>query len=521
MTENRRIFWNIIATYGRSLYSLVVGLFTARWALNALGVTDYGLYGVVGGLTVFIGFLNGTLAGANARFYAISIGQTRNAEDKSDALDNCRRWFNTALSIHSILPATLIAIGYPIGVWAIENYLTIPPDRVYACIWVFRFACISCFIGMINVPFSAMYNAKQYIAELTIYSYVTATLNAFFLYYMISHPGDWLIKYAAWCALIAIVPQVIICIRTFYIFPECRIKLAYMWDMQRIKEIGSFAAFNLLGGLCALLRVQGVNILINKAFGPKVNAAMTIGVSVNSHTASLGSALMGAFVPAITVAYGEGNVEKMKKFAYRACKFGVLLSLIFAVPVIAELQNILVLWLRNPPKFSTFLCFCVLVMHLMDVSTQGHMVAVNASGRIKEYQLNMTMISILTLPAAVLAVWLGGGVYALGIVLICVRISISLRRVYYARLFAGLSAWYWIKDVVIPLTVVIVFSEVAAYLPHFFMREGIIRIIVATILSEAILLPLSWCVVLNPEERGFVKEKLQMFLSRHKGFLNR
>ena len=116
MTENRRIFWNIVATYGRSLYSLAVGLFTARWALNALGVTDYGLYGVVGGLTVFIGFLNGTLAGANARFYAISIGKARVAENKVAALEDSRKWFNTAFSIHTILPAILIAIGYPIGV---------------------------------------------------------------------------------------------------------------------------------------------------------------------------------------------------------------------------------------------------------------------------------------------------------------------------------------------------------------------------------------------------------------------
>ena len=516
MTENRRIFWNIVATYGRSLYSLAVGLFTARWALNALGVTDYGLYGVVGGLTVFIGFLNGTLAGANARFYAISIGKARVAENKVAALEDSRRWFNTAFSIHTILPAVLIAVGYPIGVWAIENYLTIPPDRVHACIWVFRLTCLTCFIGMVNVPFTAMYNAKQYIAELTIYSYITTTLNAFFLYYMISHPGDWLVKYSVWCSLIAVVPQVIICIRAFYVFHECRVRLNYMWDWRRLKEVGSFAAFNFLGGLCALLRVEGVNILINKVFGPKVNAAMAIGNSVNGHTASLGSALMGAFVPAITVAYGEGDIQKMKMFAYRACKLGSLLILIFIVPVIAELQNILVLWLRDPPKYTTFLCFCALIMHLMDVITQGHMVAVNASGRIKEYQLNMTVISILTLPAAIITVLLGGGVYALGIVLICVRASISLRRVYYARLFAGLSAWYWVKCVASPITVAIVISGAVAYLPHLYMQPSFARIIVTSVLSEIILLPLSWSVVLNRDEREFVKEKLRMFLLKYR-----
>ena len=518
MTENRRIFWNIVATYGRSLYSLLIGLFTARWALNALGVTDYGLYGVIGGLTVFIGFLNGTLAGANARFYAISIGQAQVAKDRVAALEECRKWFNTAFSIHTFLPAVLIAIGYPVGIWAIENYLTIPPERIQACIWVFRFACLTCFVGMMNVPFGAMYGAKQYIAELTIYSYVTTTLNAGFLYYMISHPGDWLVKYAVWGALLSVVPQLIICIRSFYIFPECRVRLSYMWDGKRLKEIGSFAMFNFLGALCALFRVQGVNILMNKVFGPRVNAAMAIGNSVNGHTSSLGASLMGAFLPVITVAYGEGNMEKMKKFAYRACKLGALLILIFIIPLIAELENILVIWLRDPPKYTTFLCFCALVMHLMDVSTQGHMVAVNASGRVKEYQLNMTVISILTLPAAILTVWLGGGVYALGIVLICVRISISLRRVYYARIFAGLSAWYWFKGVVVPLSIAIVLSGIVAYVPHFLMRPDFLRIVITTVFAEVVLLPLSWYVILNDDEREFVKEKMQKLLFKHNRF---
>ena len=517
MTENRRIIWNIVATYGRSLYSLAVGLFTARWALSALGVTDYGLYGVVGGLTVFIGFLNGTLAGANARFYAISIGQAKTAEDKAAALEECRRWFNTAFSIHALLPALLIAIGYPIGVWAIESFLTIPLDRIHACIWAFRFTCLTCFVGMINVPFAAMYNAKQYIAELTIYSYVTTTLNAFFLYFMITHPGDWLVKYALWCSLLSVLPQVIICIRSFFVFPECRVRVAYMWDGHRLKDVCSFAAFNLLGSLCALLRVQGVNVLVNKVFGPKINAAMAIGNSVNGHTSSLGASLMGAFLPVITIAYGEGNMEKMKKFAYRACKLGSLLILIFIIPLIAELQNILVLWLKEPPECTTFLCFCALIMHLMDVSTQGHMVAVNASGRVKEYQLNMTVISILTLPIAILTVWLGGGVYALGIVLICVRISISLRRVYYARIFAGLSAWHWVKGVVVPLGVAIVLAGLAACLPRLLMGPSFGRIVITTLMAEAVLLPLSWYVVLNAEEREFVHDKAILFLSKFKG----
>ena len=283
MTENKRIFLNVIATYGRSLYGLALGLLCGRWALMALGVVDYGLIGLVGGLTVFISFFNSVLAGANARFYAFSVGAAKAATDKQSALEECRIWFNTALSVHTVVPFVLVAVGYPIGTYAIEHWLTIPPDRIATCVWVFRFVCLSCFVGMVNVPFSAMYGAKQYIAELTIYSFITSTLNVFVLYYMIKHPSDWLLEYSAWTCLLAVVPQLIISIRACFIFPECRINVKYMWKKDRLKKLGYFTGWQMLGVFCGMLRGQGIAIVINKFFGAAMNAAQAIGNSVQGH----------------------------------------------------------------------------------------------------------------------------------------------------------------------------------------------------------------------------------------------
>ena len=161
MTANKRIFLNIIATYGRSLYSLVLGLFTGRWVLEALGASDYGLYGVVAGLTVFIGFFNGLLSSAVSRFFAYSIGRDSKNKGIGVSAIECNQWFNTALLIHTVVPTVLMIIGYPIGNWAVRNWLNNPPDRVEAFVLVFRCVCVSCFIYMVNVPFSAMYTAKQ------------------------------------------------------------------------------------------------------------------------------------------------------------------------------------------------------------------------------------------------------------------------------------------------------------------------------------------------------------------------
>lgn len=512
MSPNKRIFWNVLATYGRSLFALVCGLFTARWVLGALGDVNYGLFGVVGGLVVFITFLNSIFSTATTRFYAVAIGKSLVAEDKDSALEECRQWFNASLSIHTVVPVVLVLIGYPIGVWAVRNFLTIPPDRVETCVWVFRFSCLSCLIGMMNVPFGAMYRAKQLIAELTIYGYVTTALNVIALYYMVSHPGDWFFGYALWTFLVTVTPMVIIGCRAAIVFPECRIRKAYLWRMDRIRQMASFAGWELLGEIVQLANGQGITILINKFFGPTVNAARSLGVAVDAHTATLSASLFGAFQPAIVNAFGEGRVEKMRTMAMRACKLSTLLQLVFAIPLVAELNEILVLWLKNPPRYTSFFCFVALCCHLCNTLTYGYYTAFSACGRIREYQVNISRISLILFPVMALIVWLGGGIFTLGAMLVLQRVILSICRVYYARRFVAMSAFYWVRSILLPLLFVTLVSGMASSLPRLVMSASFGRIIVTTLWSLLFLLPLSWFAVLDLEERQFVRGKLQRWL---------
>lgn len=508
MTENRRIFLNVLVTYGRSLYALAIGLLTARWVISALGVTDYGLYGVIGGFMGFIGFLNWTLAAANGRFYEIAIGKARTASDRPAALEECRRWFNTALSIHAVVPLALILIGYPIGVCLIKSFLTIPPDRIADCVWVFRFTCFSCLAGMLNVPFAAMFNAKQRLAEITLYSCLASTATVAFLYYMVSHPGVWLVKYALWMCLASVVPQALICVRAVWLFPECRISGKYLMDVRRIKEVGTFAGWNLLAETSALLRINGVGLLVNKALGPKVNAAIALGGSVNGHVSSLSNAVIEAFMPAITIAYGSGNRVRMEDLAYRASKLGFLLLAVFMVPLVAELPFVLKAWLVAPPEFLAFICLAELTMQFMEIGTRSHLTVVCACGKVRECQSRTTAVSLFTLPAAITAVMLGGGVYAIGAVLIAARTAISVLRVWNARAFGGLAIAPWIRRVVFPVALSVGCASLAAWMPRLLMPEGFVRLCVTVAAGEFVLLPLIGFVVLSEEERAAVKMEL-------------
>lgn len=508
MTENRRIALNIAATYGRSLFALACGLFTSRWVLMALRQSDYGLYGVVGGLAVFIAFFNGLMAGAIGRFYAFSVGQAKVAGTQGEGLEVCRQWFNTAVLIHTVIPLVLIAIGYPVGMWAVESFLTIPPDRVEACRWVFRFVCVSCFVGMVNVPFQAMYTAKQYIAELTIYSFATTSLNVAFLYFMVTHPGDWLARYALWTCLLSVVPQLIISLRAVKVFPECRFNPRYLWDWKRTKALVNYAGWQFFGCFGAMLRGQGIAIVVNKYFGPSVNAAMTIGSTVAHHSDTLAGSMVGAFSPAITNARGANDWEKMRRMAYRTCKIGTLLTLLFALPLALELPEILRLWLRTPPTYAAGLCWSVLAMIVVDKTAVGHMLAVNANGRVARYQAVLGTTLILTLPLAWLFVAWGWGVYSVGWAMVLTMMGCAWGRVWFARKLVGMSARHWLFRIFLPLVLLTVFSGGIGLLPRLLFPPSFFRVCLTGAVTEAVLLPVAWCLLLDHDEKTFFTDKL-------------
>ena len=194
---------------------------------------------------------------------------------------------------------------------------------------------------MVNVPFSAMYTAKQYIAELTIYSLAQTIARTIFIYFMTLRQGDWLVVYGFATCLILIVPQMLICLRAMVVFPECRFRLAYMALWGYAKKLAAYAGWQTFGGLGYLVRHQFLTVVVNRFFGPKITASFSVGGAASSEAAALTGALHAAFAPAITTACGEGNWELMRKMSYQACKFGTLLTLFFAIPLGLEISEVL------------------------------------------------------------------------------------------------------------------------------------------------------------------------------------
>jgi O-antigen/teichoic acid export membrane protein len=400
MNSSQRILLNTVATYGRSLLALGLALFSSRWVLAALGQSDYGLFAVVGSIIVFITFLNNVMSVSAARHFSFSIGRG----DTEEVV----RWFNASLGIHLVLPVALILAGWPVGEHLIRHVLVVPDGRVDACLLVFRLSLISAFTGMVSVPFLAMFSARQRLVEPAFWGLLQAALIFGLAWSLDRVPGDSLRIYAAGMVAIASGGHAVQSIRAWWLFPECRIERRYWFDGKKLQGIASFASWSLMGSLGKMASVQMPSFLLNLYHGTRANAAYGIATHVSNHASSLTVARMGAMSPEIIASEGRGDRSRVFDLALRTCKFATLLVLLFAVPLLIEMDYVLKAWLRIPPDHAAALCRGMLAILLVDKLTIGHMMAVNASGRIAGYQLTLGTINLLSVPLAWLFLRAGG-----------------------------------------------------------------------------------------------------------------
>lgn len=493
LTENRRIFLNVCATYARTLLNVACGLFSVRWVLMALGQEDFGLYGLVGGLVVFITFINGLFSNSMMRFYAFAIGQMKVADDKDLALNECRAWFSSAVAVHTILPLALVAIGCPIGEYAIRcGWLAIPPDRVVACVWVWRLACLNAFTAMMSAPMWAMYMAKQNIAEMTGYYMVATLIRTTFIYCMTLFEREWLVPYSAVICGIMVMVRLAYCTQGVLSFKECKLRKDAVFSFWRWKQVLSFAGWQSFMGLGQIVKGQGIAIIINRCFGARVNAAMSVATQLAGESAALSGALQGAFAPAITTACGAHEYEKMRLMVYRVCRFSTLLMLLFAIPLSLELTEVLRLWLKNPPQYSFVLCLCMMLSLVLEKCSLGHTIAVTAMGNIARYYfLHGVILSSVVLVAG-LFVLLGGGVYWIGVAIVITTGASVLVDVLLARTIVGLAIRIWVWKVILPLIVISVATILAGLPSVLYLPPSFGRICVTTICCLAVFLPVAF-----------------------------
>lgn len=506
MTSSQRLVLNTVATYGRSVFALGLVLFSSRWVLNSLGHTDYGIFSLVGSVIVFITFLNSAMAGSVSRYLAYAIG-------RGDS-DDVTHWFNTALSLHLCFAFSLVLIGWPIGEYVIAHVLDIPTERLPVCLWVFRVSLVSAFASMVSIPFVAMFTAHQNITEISAWGILQTILSFTLAYTLTQVSGDRLLFYAIGTVSIIVFIQAMLIVRAFWIFCECRIVRKQCFDGSRFKNIFSFAIWALVGNAGTTLRDQGSNILINLYFGPGVNAAYGIARQLSNQTSMLSAAMLGAITPEITASEGRGDRKRMLSLTHRTSKFGTLLVIVFAIPLIAEMDYVLQLWLRSPPPYTALFCQFILCAFLIIRLSAGYMAAVNAAGNIAGCQATVGISLLLTVPLSLLFLCLGYPPTSVGVAFVITSIACTIGRVIWMRHLFGESISRWLRAVVLPCMIVGAVAAAAAWAPRYFMPQSFARLAGASALSIFVTLIATWLIALDKTEQSFFRVNLRRLISK-------
>ena len=517
LSHNRRIALNVVATYGRSLYKLAIGLISGRWTLLALGKVDYGLMGLVGGLTHFVDFFNRILGHAVGRFYAVNVGAAKKSGNREKGLENCRKWFNTALSIHTILPLVLVVAGYPVGVWAVRHFLTIPPERIEACVWVWRFTCFSCFIGMVSVPFRAMYTAKQEIAELTIYSLLSTTLQFLFLLYMHHHPQPlvWLPRLVAWQCVVNLCYYGMLVARAMIRYPECRFRARYLWNPGNYLELLHYVGARFFSEVTTLVSSQGRSILVNKYMGPAYNASMSVGNSLSSHALTFSSSISSAFWPAIANKAGEGDVAEVKRLSFMTCRISAVMLLVFVLPLSLEADNVLRLWLKSPPDFAATISTIVMARAVLERLTEGYWMAIMGMDKgVMRYSFTVGMAGIVTVAISWILFAMGFGMWSVCIGLIASKFIVVAVRVWLGRELVRFPIWHWIRRVFLPIFFLSLVTLVSGIAIRLGLVPSLSRVVLTTLACEVVFVPGAWFLVLEDSERSYFLRKLNKMIRR-------
>lgn len=386
--NNKRIAKNTLMLYIRMLLSIVVSLYTSRVVLQTLGVDDYGIYGVVGGVVAMFSFLNASMSGATSRFITFALG-------KGDSKD-VNETFSTALIIHIGIAIAIVLLAETVGLWFLEYKLVIPEVRLPAARIVYQFSILAMAVQVTQVPYNASIISYE---KMDVYAYVEL-LNVFLklgiVYILLIGNFDKLTLYAflvlAVNTIIAFTYR-IYCLRHF---ETC--KFHWIIKKEKLFPMLSFSGWDLYGNLCYTVRQQGVNMLINMFFGVALNAASSVATSVQGVVSSLSANVIQAFRPQIIKQYASGNITEMESLMCNSVKYSLILFLMLCVPLSFVMYPIMHLWLGIVPEMAPEFCVFLLLISMFNLVNSVLCIAIHASGNIKSLSLVTGTIYLLTIP---------------------------------------------------------------------------------------------------------------------------
>lgn len=385
-SNNKRIAKNTVMLYIRMLLSMVVSLYTSRVVLEVLGVEDYGIYGVVGGVVAMFSFLNSSMAGATSRFLTFEMGRG----DEQRLKDT----FSSALIIHIGIALVVFILAETVGLWFLNNKLVIPDGRMHAAHWVYQLSILSMVVSVTQVPYNATIIARE---KMDIYAYIElihVSLKLGIVYLLTIGNFDKLIFYAVLVLIVNVLIALAYRLYCVVIYEET--KFSFTWSRDIIKSMFGFSVWEVLGHFGFTFRTQGVNVVLNMFFGVAINAITNIATTVQNVLLNFSNNVQVAFKPQIVKSYASGNLNVMLNLMMSGIRFNLLLQLLITLPLIFCMDFILKLWLKNPPGDCTLFCQIMLCSNLVSSVSQIVYSGIQATGDLRTTSICRNILYIST-----------------------------------------------------------------------------------------------------------------------------
>ena len=503
-SDNSRIAKNTLLLYIRQFFVLAISLYTSRLVLATLGVSDYGVYYVVGSVVTMFVFIRSAMGNATNRYIAYALG-------KGDEAD-LKRIFSTCLFVHFLLAAIIVVLSESVGLWLLYNKLEIPEGRMPAAFWVMQFSIITCAIGVLCVPYDAEIIAHEKMSTFAFLSILDVTLKLLLVFLLKVIPFDKLVFYGFFLLCVQILNRIIYGFYCWKKFPETR--KANQKDAVLIKEMFGFAGWNLLGNTASIVCAPVINVLLNMFFGPVVNAARGVAVQVQGAAKGFISNFQLAVIPQITKNYAAGNLERMKTLIISCSKLSYFLFLCLALPLLLEAKQILSLWLVEVPEHSVNFLRLVFCIMLVESWEQPLHTANLATGKIKVFQSVKGITLLLTLPIAYIALRKGASPEIVFIIQLFVTLGSLLVQLFILRPLIGLSLRRYYLEVFGRTFVVTLAASIIPGLLFYYMQDTILSMFIIMLISVLSVAGFVYLIGLNKPEKAFVINSLNKSISK-------
>ncbi len=503
--NHRKIIHNTLYLYLRQMIVIALSLYTSRLVLQALGTEDYGVYNVIGGTVSMLWILSGSLSGSIVRFVTYALGRNDSEE--------VRKIIATSLGVQIIMAMIVCIVAATVGTWFVSHRLVIPDGREAAAI-VVLYSCIVSFVAMLlSAPYMALVVAYERLHVVAVIG-IGETLTRFVGVVLLLHGAAYYrLEIYGWImAIVSVGANAVYIVYSLRYFSVSRVTPCFKGS--DFKSLGTFAGWNTIGSTAALLREQGVNILLNIFYGPVVNAARAIAMSVGVTASTFSDNFMTALRPQITKSYAAGDMLRTLGLVERGARLGFCLTFIVVLPLLLVTPSVLYLWLGEYPEWTVTFVRLTLIIVQIDVLSSTLITLQIATGRIRNYQIVVGGLLLLNFPLSYFALHYGATPWIVYLIAIIISVLCLCARLWFLRSMARLSIDSYLRCVLLPVTVVTLCAFPLPTLLVIYTEESYAATIITGAVSVLSAVISVWCFGLRSDERRAVLIRLRKTVRR-------